>query len=183
MQRHEIRAVNGLSLESHAARCAQLFGVPAHVVLRAQYVTYVPYNNRLKEGILFLTMTHSNFGLACLLVGNYFPCMSFRSFWMKRFPRKNNSTWISRRRCVNGFLNGTWRLRKLRSEKSGRDWHKCWAGMWTTLTRNKYGRCKTGIRRLWLQAENSSLLQITAQSTGPYSSITCTAGHYNKKFT
>ncbi|KAI0276495.1 DNA mismatch repair protein MutS [Russula aff. rugulosa BPL654] len=33
------RAVNGLSLESHAARCAQLFGVPAHVVLRAQYVT------------------------------------------------------------------------------------------------------------------------------------------------
>jgi DNA mismatch repair protein MSH5 len=35
------RAVNGLSLESHAARCAQLFGVPAHVVQRAQYVTYV----------------------------------------------------------------------------------------------------------------------------------------------
>ncbi|KAH9983340.1 DNA mismatch repair protein MutS [Russula compacta] len=33
------RAVNGLSLESHAARCAQLFGVPAHVVQRAQYVT------------------------------------------------------------------------------------------------------------------------------------------------
>ncbi|KAI9451401.1 DNA mismatch repair protein MutS [Russula earlei] len=33
------RAVNGLSLESHAARCAQLFGVPAHVVRRAQYVT------------------------------------------------------------------------------------------------------------------------------------------------
>lgn len=44
MQRHEIRAVNGLSLESHAARCAQLFGVPAHVVQRAQYVTYVPSN-------------------------------------------------------------------------------------------------------------------------------------------
>jgi DNA mismatch repair protein MSH5 len=35
------RAVNGLSLESHAARCAQLFGVPAHVVQRAQYATYV----------------------------------------------------------------------------------------------------------------------------------------------
>ncbi|KAI0297721.1 hypothetical protein BC826DRAFT_1000939 [Russula brevipes] len=33
------RAVNGLSLESHAARCAQLFGIPAHVVQRAQYVT------------------------------------------------------------------------------------------------------------------------------------------------
>ncbi|KAH9002749.1 DNA mismatch repair protein MutS [Lactarius hatsudake] len=33
------RAVNGLSLESHAARCAELFGVPAHVVQRAQYVT------------------------------------------------------------------------------------------------------------------------------------------------
>jgi DNA mismatch repair protein MSH5 len=32
--------VNGLSLESHAARCAELFGVPAHVVQRAQYVTY-----------------------------------------------------------------------------------------------------------------------------------------------
>jgi DNA mismatch repair protein MSH5 len=60
MQRHEIRAVNGLSLESHAARCAQLFGVPAHVVQRAQYVTYVPYD-RLKDGILFLTMIHSNF--------------------------------------------------------------------------------------------------------------------------
>ena len=42
MQWHEVRAVNGLSLESHAARCAQLFGVPAHVVQRAQYVTYVP---------------------------------------------------------------------------------------------------------------------------------------------
>lgn len=41
-QWHEVRAVNGLSLESHAARCAQLFGVPAHVVQRAQYVTYVP---------------------------------------------------------------------------------------------------------------------------------------------
>ena len=37
-----LRAVRGLSLESHAARCAQLFGVPAHVVQRAQYVTYVP---------------------------------------------------------------------------------------------------------------------------------------------
>jgi len=59
MQRHEIRAVNGLSLESHAARCAQLFGVPAHVVERAQYVTYVPYN-RLVEGVLFLTMIYSN---------------------------------------------------------------------------------------------------------------------------
>ena len=59
MQRHEIRAVNGLSLESHAARCAQLFGVPAHVVQRAQYVTYVPYNG-LKESVFFLTMTHSN---------------------------------------------------------------------------------------------------------------------------
>jgi DNA mismatch repair protein MSH5 len=35
------RAVNGLSLESHAARCAELFGVPDHVVQRAQYVTYV----------------------------------------------------------------------------------------------------------------------------------------------
>jgi len=31
----------GLSLESHAARCAQLFGIPAHVAQRAQYVTYV----------------------------------------------------------------------------------------------------------------------------------------------
>ena len=37
------RAVNGLSLESYAARCAGLFGVPAHVVQRAQYVTYVLY--------------------------------------------------------------------------------------------------------------------------------------------
>jgi DNA mismatch repair protein MSH5 len=36
------RAVDGLSLESYAARCAELFGVPAHVVQRAQYVTYVP---------------------------------------------------------------------------------------------------------------------------------------------
>jgi DNA mismatch repair protein MSH5 len=59
MQRHEIRAVNGLSLESHAARCAQLFGIPAHVVQRAQYVTYVPYS-RLKGSILFLMMIHSN---------------------------------------------------------------------------------------------------------------------------
>ena len=59
MQYDEIRAVNGLSLESHAARCAQLFGVPAHVVQRAQYVTYVPYNG-LKGSILFLTMIHSN---------------------------------------------------------------------------------------------------------------------------
>jgi hypothetical protein len=59
MQRHDIRAVNGLSLESHAARCAQLFGVPPHVVQRAQYVTYVPYYRF--EGILFLTMMiHSN---------------------------------------------------------------------------------------------------------------------------
>jgi len=33
------RAVDGLSLESYAARCAELFGVPAHVVQRAQYVT------------------------------------------------------------------------------------------------------------------------------------------------
>lgn len=33
------RAVNGLALDSHAARCAQLFGIPAHVVQRAQYVT------------------------------------------------------------------------------------------------------------------------------------------------
>ncbi|KAH9980113.1 DNA mismatch repair protein MutS [Lactifluus volemus] len=33
------RAVNGLSLESHAARCAELFGVPAQVVRRTQYVT------------------------------------------------------------------------------------------------------------------------------------------------
>jgi DNA mismatch repair protein MSH5 len=32
--------VNGLSLESHAARCAELFGVPAHVVRRTEYVTY-----------------------------------------------------------------------------------------------------------------------------------------------
>lgn len=35
------RAVNGLALESYAARCAELFGVPAHVVQRAQYVTFV----------------------------------------------------------------------------------------------------------------------------------------------
>jgi hypothetical protein len=48
MLRNYIRAVNGLSLESHAARCAQLFGAPDHVVQRAQYVTYVPYIIRLK---------------------------------------------------------------------------------------------------------------------------------------
>ena len=35
------RAVNGLVLESYAAHCAELFGVPAHVVQRAQYVTFV----------------------------------------------------------------------------------------------------------------------------------------------
>lgn len=35
------RAVDGLALESYAARCAELFGVPAHVVQRAQYVTFV----------------------------------------------------------------------------------------------------------------------------------------------
>jgi DNA mismatch repair protein MSH5 len=39
--------VNGLSLESHAARCAELFGVPSHVVQRAQYVTYAIFR-RLK---------------------------------------------------------------------------------------------------------------------------------------
>jgi DNA mismatch repair protein MSH5 len=44
MEESILRAVRGLSLESHAARCAQLFGVPAHVVQRAQYVTYVPYD-------------------------------------------------------------------------------------------------------------------------------------------
>jgi hypothetical protein len=71
MQQHDIRAVNGLSLESHAARCAQLFGVPAHVVQRAQYVTYVPYN-RSKGPILFLTMIHSNFGLAAYSQGATF---------------------------------------------------------------------------------------------------------------
>lgn len=43
------RAVNGLSLESHAARCAELFGVPAHVVQRAQYVTYVLYRTSRKD--------------------------------------------------------------------------------------------------------------------------------------
>jgi DNA mismatch repair protein MSH5 len=43
------RAVSGLSLESHAARCAQLFGVPAHVVQRAQYVTYVSYDRLYRK--------------------------------------------------------------------------------------------------------------------------------------
>jgi len=33
------RVVNGLALESHAARCAKLFGLPAHIAQRAQYVT------------------------------------------------------------------------------------------------------------------------------------------------
>jgi DNA mismatch repair protein MSH5 len=46
--------VNGLSLESHAARCAQLFGVPAHVVQRAQYVTYV-FCRRIKNLRRWLT--------------------------------------------------------------------------------------------------------------------------------
>jgi len=41
------RAENGLALESHAARCAQLFGVPAHIVQRAQYVTYVAFERLL----------------------------------------------------------------------------------------------------------------------------------------
>ncbi|KAI9443370.1 muts domain V-domain-containing protein [Lactarius indigo] len=39
LYRYVLWPVNGLSLESHAARCAELFGVPAHVVQRAQYVT------------------------------------------------------------------------------------------------------------------------------------------------
>ncbi|KAF8476686.1 DNA mismatch repair protein MutS [Russula ochroleuca] len=43
------RAVSGLSLESHAARCAQLFGVPTHVVQRAQYVTELLSVNELPK--------------------------------------------------------------------------------------------------------------------------------------
>ena len=71
MQRYEIRAVNGLSLESHAARCAQLFGVPAYVVQRAQYVTYVPYN-KLKGSDLILDDDPLEFGLAAYLQGATF---------------------------------------------------------------------------------------------------------------
>ncbi|KAI0304271.1 muts domain V-domain-containing protein, partial [Multifurca ochricompacta] len=43
------RAVNGLSLESHAARCAQLFGIPSHIVQRAQYVTELLSVNELPK--------------------------------------------------------------------------------------------------------------------------------------
>ena len=71
MQRHEIRAVNGLSLESHAARCAQLFGVPAHVVERAQYVTYVPYNRLVQRGPI-LDDDLLEFGLAAYSQGATF---------------------------------------------------------------------------------------------------------------
>lgn len=35
------RVAPGISLDSHAARCAQMFGLPPPVVRRAQYVTYV----------------------------------------------------------------------------------------------------------------------------------------------
>ncbi|KAK2465358.1 hypothetical protein APHAL10511_002712 [Amanita phalloides] len=33
------RVAEGLSLESHAAKCAEIFGVPSRIVLRAQYVS------------------------------------------------------------------------------------------------------------------------------------------------
>jgi hypothetical protein len=84
-----------------------------------------------------------------LFAGSYFPCTSFQSFWMKRSPRKNNSTWISRRRSANGFSNVTWRLRKLRQDKSGRDWRKCWT---TALTRNEYAGASMHINGTMVQS-------------------------------
>lgn len=36
----ERRVASGLSLESHAAQCAQMFGLPARIVQRARYVRY-----------------------------------------------------------------------------------------------------------------------------------------------
>lgn len=32
------RVVEGLSLDSHAAKCAEIFGIPSRMVQRAQYV-------------------------------------------------------------------------------------------------------------------------------------------------
>lgn len=46
--------MNGLSLESHAARCAELFGVPAHVVQRAQYVTCALHRKSKDDDLLNL---------------------------------------------------------------------------------------------------------------------------------
>lgn len=35
------RVAEGLSLESQAAKCAEIFGIPSRIVKRAQYVTSV----------------------------------------------------------------------------------------------------------------------------------------------
>jgi len=35
------RVAEGLSLDSHAAKCAELFGVPTRIVDRAQYVSHL----------------------------------------------------------------------------------------------------------------------------------------------
>jgi DNA mismatch repair protein MSH5 len=35
------RVAEGLSLESHAARCAEIFGIPGRLIKRAQHVRYV----------------------------------------------------------------------------------------------------------------------------------------------
>lgn len=68
-----------------------------------------------------LTMINSTLFLLLLLAGSYCPRTSFRGFWTKRYRRKNNWTWISRRPCVNGYLNGTWGARERQWGKSGRD--------------------------------------------------------------
>ncbi|KAI0052711.1 hypothetical protein FA95DRAFT_1664395 [Auriscalpium vulgare] len=43
------RVANGLALDSHAARCAALFGVPAHIVQRAQYVHRLLANHEIAQ--------------------------------------------------------------------------------------------------------------------------------------
>jgi DNA mismatch repair protein MSH5 len=40
---HPLRVAEGLSLDSHAAKCAEIFGIPPRIVERAQYVRWVKF--------------------------------------------------------------------------------------------------------------------------------------------
>lgn len=46
------RVAEGLSLDSHAAKCAEIFGVPTRIVRRAQYVRFVKSFHRCKGVVI-----------------------------------------------------------------------------------------------------------------------------------
>lgn len=52
----------GLSLESHAAKCAEIFGIPSRIVQRAQYVRYVSvlFASTLQAGAIYSTLLSSH---------------------------------------------------------------------------------------------------------------------------